>query len=294
MKKFVIVTDSCSDLSKELREKYNIDYIPMHVTVDGQDYPADLDWGYISYKDYYDIMRKGTRIYTAQVNESEYNEVFEKYIAAGADILSISCSSALSASYKGSCAVRDKLHAKYPDSKIYCVDSLNSCFGLGLLCIAASRMRAEGKTIEEVYDWLEKNKLRSNQLSTVESLSYLARAGRVSGAKSFFGNMFDMKPIIISDKVGQNNAIVKIKGRKTSIKHLAKMFAECYESDPYQLVCVADADCPQDGELLQTLVEQALSDKNVEIITGVIGPIIGASAGPGTIAVYCLGKEVTV
>lgn len=293
-KPYVIVTDSCSDLRKELREQYDIDYIPMRTICDGDDTPASLDWEYIPYKTFYDNMRKGTRYLTSQINEETYTERFTEYIEKGYDILSVSCSSALSASVKGSMRVRDKLLAKYPDAKIYCVDSLNSCFGLGMLCIVASKMRAEGKTIEEVYNWLETNKLKANQVCTVDSLGYLRRAGRVSATSAIFGGLMDIKPIIISDAVGQNNAIEKVRGRRLAIKRVVSMFAEDYESLPYQIVCVAHADCPEEAADLKRRVEEALPDKDIPILLENIGPIVGASAGPGTLAVYFFGKEVTV
>ena len=118
MKKFVIVTDSCSDLDKALRERYSIDYIPMHMTLDGKDYPADLDWGDFSFEEFYKLLREGKRFTTAQINVAEYRAAFEKYVNDGYDVLSISCSSALSASVKESYIVRDELMAKYPDAKI--------------------------------------------------------------------------------------------------------------------------------------------------------------------------------
>ncbi|MBQ8342482.1 MAG: DegV family protein [Clostridia bacterium] len=293
MKKYVIVSDSCCDLSKELREKYNIDYIPMHFSYEGKDLPADLEWKELSFKDFYAEMRAGKRMITSQVNASQYRERFEKYIADGYDILSISCSSALSNSVKASYTVRDELLAKYPDSKIVCVDSLISCYGLGLLCIRAAELRAEGKTIEETAAWLEENKGTVNQECTPEKLSYLKKAGRVSAASAFFGGLLSVKPILISDVNGNNAAIEKVKGRATSLKRLAERVKEEYVRVPYQKIFVVHADCEEDAETLKNLVTDALAGEDVTIETGYIGPIIGASAGPGTVAVYFYGKEVT-
>lgn len=290
---FVIVSDSCCDLRKELREQYNIDYIPMRTIAGDKDLPASLDWEYIPYKEFYDNMRNGTRYMTSQVNEETYSERFTEYIKGGYDILSISCSSALSASVKGSMRVAEKLKRTYPESKIYCVDSLNSCFGLGMLCITASKMRAEGKTIEEVYNWIENNKLTANQVCTVDSLGYLRRAGRVSASSAIFGGLLDIKPIIISDAVGQNAAIEKVRGRRLAIKRLVSMFTEYYVSSPYQIVCVAHADCLAEAEDLKKRVEEALPDNDIPVLLENIGPIVGASAGPGTLAIYFFGKEVT-
>ena len=298
MKKFVIITDSCSDLEKELRQKYDIDYIPMRMIHNGNDYPADLDWKDIPVKRFYDLMREGNRITTAQITVHVYREVFEKYIKEGYDVLSISCSSALSASVLASMTARDELLKIYTESKIICIDSLNACYGLGILCITASELRAEGKTIEETAQWLEENKLKMNQECTPEKLSYLKQAGRVSAASAFFGGLLNIKPIIISDAKGQNFAIEKVKGRAASIERLVQRFSEEFEEDfPYQKIFVGHGDSLLSAEELKTAVSKVVFEKTgklSEIHTGYIGPIVGASCGPGTIVVYFFGKEVTV
>ena len=293
MKKFVIVTDSCSDLDKDLRELYDVDYLPMHFTGGGKDYVASLDWEEISATEFYQKMREGTRFITSQVNAASYMERFEKYIQDGYDILSVSCSSALSSSVIASYHVRDELLKKYPDSKIICVDSLNSCYGLGLLCIRASELRAEGKTIEETAAWIEANRKKINQECTVEKLGYLKQAGRVSAASAFFGGLLNVKPIIVSDVNGQNAAEEKVKGRKVSIARLAERFREEYEDLPYQRIHIAHADCLAEAEELKSAISAIVPDKAKDIRIGYVGPIVGASAGPGTLAVYFYGKEVT-
>lgn len=294
MKKYVIVTDSCSDLHQQLREQYDVEYIPMHTVGNGREFPSSLDWEYISNEDFYNAMREGTRFTTSQINEQEYTEYFEKRINEGYDILSISCSSALSNSVKGSYAVRDKLLAKYPDAKILCVDSLNSGFGLGNQCIVASVMRKQGKTIEETYKWLQQNKLCSHQIATVDNLNYLRRAGRVSATSAVFGGILDIKPIIISDAIGQNFANEKVRGRKSAIRRLVTLFQEHYRTTPYQLVFISHADCLQDALDLQARIREVLPDKDVEIRVEKMGPIIAGSAGPGTLQIYFWGDKVTV
>ena len=293
MRNYVIVTDSCSDLDKELRERYNIDYIPMHMTLEGKDYSADLDWGDFSVKEFYSILKDGKRFLTAQINVAEYTEAFEKYILAGYDVLSISCSSALSASVKESYAVRDALMAKYPEAKIVCIDSLNACLGLGMMCIRASEMRAEGKSIDEVAAWIEENKLRMNQECSVDSLVYFKRAGRVSAATAFFGGLLNIKPIIISSKEGHNLAVEKVKGRANAINRLADRIAERYVSEPFGQLFVSHADCKEDMNKLKEAILARIPDKDIPVHEGYIGPIIGATAGPGTVAAFFWGKEVT-
>ncbi len=290
MSKFIIVTDSCSDLDRETREKYDITYLPMRVLYEDKDIAANLDFEEISYKDFYNLMRDGVRIKTAQVNESEYYTAFEQYVTQGYDVLSISCSSALSSSYKGSLVARDKIMEKYPEAQVVCIDSRNSCWGLGLLCITASRLREEGKSVTETAEYIEANKQRMNQFITVESLTYLKRAGRVSATSAVFGGMLQIKPIIISDVNGQNTPIEKVKGRKNSLARLVELFTASYENDPYQLIVIAHADCEEDAVTVKEALAARLPGETIEIRK--IGPVIGASAGPGTIAVHGYGKEV--
>ena len=293
MENFVIVTDSCADLERELREKYEIEYIPMGLTVGDKSYPADLDWKDIPVKQFYDIIRGGTRIITNQITETVFTEHFTKYLEQGKDVLYIACSSALSASYKSGVEAAKKLNEKYENCKVVCVDSLMACYGLGILCITASEMRAWGKTIDEVAEWLDANKLTMNQECCVDSLKYLKMAGRVSASSAFFGGLLNIKPLLISDAKGQNFAVEKVKGRRNSIERVAARFAERYEEVPYQHVFISHSDCAEDAEIFKAAVEAALPGKNLNIHVGYIGPIVGASVGPGTLAVYFYGKKVT-
>lgn len=297
MKKFVILTDSCSELPLDLRNEYDVDYVPMHFSCEDKDYIADLDYKEISVRDFYNLMRDGKRVITAQANTAQYLEVFERYINEGFDILSISCSSALSASVKASYAARDELLAKYPEAKIICIDSLVSSIGEGLLTIKASMLRSEGKSIDEVAEWVENNKLRFNQNGCPDKLTYLKQAGRVSAASAFFGGLLNIKPIIISDVKGRNVAVEKIKGKKAALNRVAELIAEEYEDSDIPLG-IAHADCEEEMKELRTLMLDKLSAKGVDVskvkvVITYVGPIVGASVGPGTLVAYCFGKEVT-
>lgn len=293
MRKFVIVTDSCSDLEKELRKKYEIEYVPMSMTIDDKDYTADLDWGEIPAKAYYELMRNGTRITTSQVNADTYRKAFTKYLDDGCDILSISCSSALSSSVKTSYAVRDELKAKYPDAKIICIDSLISCYGLGALCIIASEMRANGKTIDEVAEWIEAHKLEVHQLATVNDLKFLKWSGRITATKAMFGALFNVKPIIISDAKGHNASVEKAKGRKASLDRVVELFKEQYRECDCQRIFIGHADCVEDAEYLKKQVLEVCPNKNLDVHIGYIGPIVGASVGPSMIGLFFFGDKIT-
>jgi DegV family protein with EDD domain len=292
MKNFAIITDSCSDLSRELMDRYSIDYVPMHVRYDDREFAASLDWEEISAQDFYDVMRNGTRIFTTQVTAAQYTEKFEKLINEGYDILSISCSSALSASINSSIMAKDEILKKYPDSKIICIDSLTSSGSLALMCIKAAMMRDEGKSIEECAAWIEENKLKFGMEGTPDKLVYLKNAGRVSAASSFFGGLLNIKPIIISDAKGRNAAVEKVKGRKNSLARIVERFKDEYIPTDLPIV-ISHADCPDEAEVLKSMVLDAIEDKSTPVYTVYIGPCVGASCGPGMIALFGYGKEVT-
>ncbi len=288
------MSDSSCDLSNENRTRYDIDYIDMRILYEDKDIPADLDWKTLSIKEFYDLMRSGVRIRTAQVNTAEFEAKFESYVKEGRDVLYLACSSALSSSYKQSLIARDKLLAKYPEAKIICIDGRRSCHGLGILCLTAAELRSEGKSIEETAEYIEQHKQEVHQFGAVDNLVYLKRAGRVNALSAVFGGLLQVKPIIISDVAGQNLAVEKVKGRKNSIIRVADMIAEAYTEHEHQRIFVVQADCEDEAQWLRDLIRERIPDKQIPIDIEPLGPIIGASTGPGMIAAYCYGKAVTI
>ena len=185
MRKFVIITDTSCDLSATYRNKHDIRLISVPYFIDGVEYESDLDWERISAKDFYDCLRDGKKMRTNLINASKYKAAFKAILDEGCDVLSISCSSNISSGVKESYVARDELKAEYPDAKIICVDALRACQALGILVMTAGEMQAEGKSIDEVAEWVEKNKLTSNMVGSVDKLTYLKNAGRVSAASAF-------------------------------------------------------------------------------------------------------------
>lgn len=291
MKDYVILTDSCSDLENELREKYDIHYLPMHFTVDGKEYDADLDWKTLSPKEFYDLMRNGKRITTSQVSVNEFKERFTEYAENNFDVLYIGCSSALSASIKAALVAAEDVKEQ-TGAKIICIDSLQSSYGEGFITIEAAKLKLQGKSIEEVADFAEKEKLKFNQEATVESLHFLKQSGRISAFSAFFGSMLSVKPIIISDALGRNIAVEKVKGRQNSFNKIAERVADEIITEKYKDIYIAHADCEKDVDLLKEILKTKLADKEITFHTGYIGPIVGASTGPGTVIVDFYGKEV--
>ncbi len=292
MKKFVIIGDSTCDLPKTVREEYGIEYAQMNFAADGIEHRASLDWDEYSPKEYYDLMRAGVLIKTTQVPREEFVTVFSHWSKQGYDILYISCSSGLSGSVGLAKVVVSELKEEYPDTKIICVDSLISSLGQGMLLVKAAMLRAAGKSIEETAAWVEDNKLKVNQCGTVESLEYLRRAGRVTAASAFFGNIFGVKPLIISDVKGHNYAYRKVKGAVNARKEMAKDTVSATEDSKNTVLVIAHADALTEAEKLRDEVLALAEYKDVYI--SYIGPIVGASVGPGTIITYVYGKQVII
>lgn len=290
MNNFVIFGDSTCDLSKELREKYDIEYVPMNFSIDDEEYVASLDWDESSAKKHYDLMRSGKRVFTTQVPKNIYYDRFKAALESGKDVLYISCSSALSASVNTAILVAKELE-EYKDAKVYCVDSLISSLGQGYLLMMASEKRKEGLSAEETANYITQNRLKVNQCGTVESMEYLRRAGRVKASKAFFGNLFGVKPIIISDIKGQNYAYKKVKGTMNARAAIAEHIVNA-ANGVYDTVLISHADCEADAILLRDEILKRAEFK--EVILGYIGPIVGASVGPGTVIAFTFGEEVTI
>ena len=172
------------------------------------------------------------------------------------------------------------------------MDSLISSLGQGYLTMLAAKLRKEGRGITETANEIEAIKLHVNQFGTVDSLEYLRRAGRVTAASSFFGNFFGIKPILISDRIGQNYAIRKVKGAANTRMEIAKEIQAVVESPETQCLYISHADALGDAEKLRDEIMKLVPFQNCYI--GNIAPIVGASVGPGTVIAYCLGKEVTI
>ena len=292
MKKFQVLTDSTSDLVGSLRKEYDLDYVKMGFTLKGTNYEADLDWKGISPDDYYISMREGNRSITTLVQTGEFENKFTEYLDKGLDILYISCSSKLSGSINNGKLVANEILEKYPDRKILFIDSLRSNMGQGLMAINACKLANEGLEIEEVVQRIEAEKLNYQTYATVRSLEWLKKAGRVKASAAFFGNIFGVKPIILSDAKGNNYAFKKVKGRKTSLDELVSIVKENSIENETNVVYVEHANCIKDAEYVK---EQILNNTSIkEVYISDIGPIIGATTGPDTITINFYGKKVTI
>lgn len=292
MRKVKIITDSCSDLNGELMKTYDIDYVKMSTVLDGVESPALLTWSSEEAHQLYETMRNGKRIITSQVSVEEFVKVFGKYLEEGFDIVYIACASKQSGSVNTGHVTAQKLLKDYPGAKISCIDSLNASLGEGILAIEGAKLASQGKGIDEITSQITDMRKNVQEFCTVHTLEYLKKAGRVSASSAFFGNLMGVKPILVADANGAQAAFKKVKGRDNSIKEIVNLLKENIIDSEEQIVYIAHADCPE--EEVQKLAELVKSEiKCKDIYVGYIGPIIGASVGPGCIAVWGIGKKVT-
>ena len=291
MRDYIILTDSTSDLTKEMRQQFGVEYVPMQYIIEGVEYKASLDWESHEPKEYYDLMRNGCRIFTTQIQRNVYYEAFYNAVSAGKDVVYIACSSALSASINVARLVAAELTEQYPEAGIYCIDSLISSLGQGYMVMEASRKREAGFSAADTAAYIEGMKLCVNQCGTVASLEYLRRAGRVKASKAFFGNLFGVKPIIISDRKGQNYAYKKAKGTANARAAIAEHIFQA-ANGVYEELFLTHADCIEEVELLKEEILKRAPFKKVTVST--IGPIVGASVGPVTVIAFCHGTEVMI
>ena len=285
---YVFMTDSDSDLPYHLKAEYDIPVVAMPYALNGKEYFDDLGQT-LDHKSYFDAMRAGANPVTSALNEEAYLEYFEPVFESGKDLLFVAFSSKLSCTIQAIYSAREKLLAKYTDRKMTVVDTLSISGPQTLLVLKAHEMYRAGKSMEEVAAWLEENKLRAQAYFTVDDLKYLKRGGRISSAAAAVGTMLDLKPIIIEASDGTLQAGDKIRGRKKALAYIVDAMMKS-EPDPAESpIIVLNADAREDAERVKANVEQKLPGANVLIEH--VGPVIGAHAGPGTVALCFLGKE---
>lgn len=292
MRKVKIITDSCADLSGAQLEKYDIDYAKMSTIEDARESEALLTWTAEEAHDFYDRIRGGKRITTAQVSAPEFTRIFTKYLDSGCDIVYIACSAKQSGSVNTGFVTAKKVLENYKDGVIYCIDSLNATIGEGMLAIAASEYAKQNRSAEEVRDYVLSIRKSVQEFATVHTLEHLRKSGRVSASSAFFGNLMGIKPILVADKSGRQAAFKKVKGRKNSFNEIVALLKENITNAGEQTVYIAHADCSENEiEELKALIKREINPKDISV--GLIGPIVGASTGPDTIGVWAFGKEVT-
>lgn len=289
MSNFVILTDSCADLTAELVKQLDVKVISLTYMMDEKEYRDDPLNPEVAGGDFYNLLRDGKMATTAAVNVGTYTEALEPLLAAGNDVLVLAFSSGLSTTYNSSRIAVEELSEKYPERKLYTVDTLCASLGQGLLVAHAARKRAEGMDIEQVRDWVEGNKLNLCHQFTVDDLFFLKRGGRVSAATAVVGTMLSIKPVMHVDNEGHLIKVGTARGRSASIKALVDRMEKTAIDPAEQIVYICHGDCIEDAEKLANMTRERLGVK--EVMIGYTGPVIGSHSGPGTLALFWLGTE---
>jgi len=224
---------------------------------------------------------------TAAVNPDGWASVMEPALKTGKDVLVLAFSSGLSTTYQSAVIAAKELREVYPDRTIHVVDTLCAALGQGLLVWYACRNRDAGMSVDELYAWVEEHKRNICHWVTVDDLSHLKRGGRISATTAIVGTMLNIKPIIFVDDDGHLINTAKVRGRKTAMEYLAKKLGET--GTDLDTVFIAHGDCPEDAAALEALVREKHGVKNV--ITGYVGPVIGAHTGPGVLVVFFMGTH---
>lgn len=283
-----IITDSACDLKREYIDKNNIGLLSLVLNLNDEVIKDDLGET-LSYKDFYRQMREGSTPTTSQVNAHEFEEEFIKHVKNGDSIICITISSALSGTFNSANIARNNILEEYPEAKIELVDSLSVSMGQGLLVLKACEMKDNGKSIEEIVQWLEDNKRKIIHSILIDDLNHLKRGGRISGATATIGGLLNIKPSAYIDDEGKLVQGEKIKGKKKALKFLANEVKERVINDENEVIYICHGDCLEDAEALRDIILQEVKLKDV--IINYIGNVVGAHAGPGVLAVVYLGKN---
>lgn len=281
---YQILTDSCCDFTTAQYQENAVVCVPLTVTYNGESHNNFSDPAAV--KEFYDQLRSGVNASTAAVNPDSWANAMRPALERGEDVLVLTFSSGLSTTYQSAVMAAGELREEYPQRTIYVVDTLCAALGQGLLVWHACRKREEGLSIDALAAWAEENKRRICHWVTVDDLTQLKRGGRISAATAIVGTMLNVKPIIHVDDDGHLISSAKVRGRKCAMEYLVRKLEETVTD--LDTVFIAHGDCPEDAAALEALVKKA-GVKNV--LTGYVGPVIGAHTGPGVLVVFFLGTH---
>ena len=286
---FEIVTDSSCNLPEDIIDRYGLHILSLRFLVGGKEYYSYTKGEITDLAQFYTMMRNKEEITTSQISSDICTRLFESLLQDGKDVLYIGFSSALSGTYQVGYLALEELKKKYPERKIYAADTLGASLGEGLLVYHAANLREEGRSIEEVNDWLLENRLHLCHWFTVDDLFFLQRGGRVSGTVAIFGTLLNVKPVMHMDNEGRLIFVTKVRGRKRSLDALVERLDQTAINPSEQSIFITHGDCLEDAQYVAKKIEEKYHPK--EIVINWVDPVIGAHSGPGTVALFFLGTE---
>ena len=292
MSDYVISCCSTADLSKEHFEKIDVHYCCFHYEMDGVQYLDDLGQS-MDFDVFYQRMTDGAMTKTSQINADEYEEYFAQFLSQGKDILHLTLSSGISGTFNSANLAKALLEDKYPDRKIYVIDSLAASSGYGLLVDHLATMRDSGATIDELAAWVEEHKLNLNHWFFSSDLTFFIRGGRISKAAGAVGTVLNICPLMNVDFEGRLIPRYKIRTKKKVIQAIVDKMAEQAEGGTdYSGKCfISHSACEEDAKAVAALVEERFPNLNGHVLINSIGTTIGSHTGPGTVALFFWGQK---
>ena len=294
MSNYILSCCSTADLTQEHFDKRDIHYICFHFELDGKEYEDNLGRS-IAFPDFYDAMANGAETRTSQINAEEFVEYFTPFLNEGKDILHLTLSSGISGVLNSANIAKTELEDKFPDRKIYIVDSLGASSGYGLLMDKLADFRDQGMGIEEVYKWVQENKLKLHHWFFSTDLSFYVKGGRISKTAGFVGSVLELCPLLNIDNLGRLIPRFKIRTKKKVIQAIANKMEE-YAQDglDYSGKCyISHSHCYEDARAVADLIEARFPRLNGKVEIYYVGTTIGSHTGPGTVALFFWGNERT-
>lgn len=292
MLNYVLTCCSTADMTYNYFKKRNIPFLCFHYILDGEDYLDDLGQT-ISFEEFYSRIASGAMPTTSQVSVGQYIDFLEPFLKEGKDILHISFSSGLSGAYNSATIAREELLSRFPDRKILIVDSLGASSGYGLLTDLAADMRDTGIELEEVYDWLQENKLKVHHWFFSTDLSHYKRGGRISATSAAVGTLLGICPLLNMNYDGKLTPRKNIRSKNRVIKEIVHMM-EIHAKDgiEYSGKCfISNSACYEDARKVADLVEERFHLLNGRVMINSVGTVIGSHTGPGTVALFFIGDK---
>lgn len=292
MADYYLTCCSTADMTYDYFQKRNIPFVCFHYHMDGKEYPDDLGQT-MSFEEFYARIDAGAMPSTSQVNVEQFIEFFGPYLEDGKDILHISLSTGLSGSYNSACMARDELLQKYPKRKIFIVDSLGASSGYGLLTDMAADLRDKGAAIEDLFNWVEENKLYIHHWFFSTNLSHYKRGGRISAASAVVGTILKICPLLNMSYDGKLIVRTKIRSKKLVILEIVKMMERhAQNGTDYAGKCfISNSACYEDAREVADLIEEKFPHLDGSVLINSVGTVIGAHTGPGTVALFFYGDK---
>ena len=286
---YKIITDSCANLTDKQIEDYGTEVISLKYYIEGKEFESYVKGEKTDYAETYRLLREKAMITTSLVSREGCDKTILPILEAGDDVLLITFSSGLSGTYQNIKLAAEDYKELYPERKIIVVDTLCASLGEGMAVHYAVKLKNEGKSIEEVADWLENNKLSICHIFTIDDLLFLKRGGRLSGTSAVFGTLLGIKPLLHMADDGKLYVTGKARGRAATLEHLINSVGERGIDIKNQDIFLVHGDCEEDAKFIEKEVKKRYGVKNV--VYNMIDPVIAAHAGPGTLAIFFIGKE---